>query len=161
MQDAIKDAFDTYNSSDVNVTSRNGKLYITMANSILFRSGRAVVDTDGKGVVATLADVIKGNPDLNISVEGHTDNEPVKIHKKHVDNWGLSSARALAIVRELEKMGINGDRLTALGKGETEPIASNDSEDGREKNRRTEFVIDPDSIWSYRNLPRRFSFFWK
>lgn len=100
LQDAIKEAFETYDSNDVNVTARNGKLYITMANSILFSSGRAKMDNDGKGVVEKLATVIKDNPALNIYVEGHTDNEPVKIHKKHVDNWGLSSARALAIVRE-------------------------------------------------------------
>lgn len=144
LENAIRETFDTYNEDEVSVSERNGKLYITLANSILFESGRARISKDASEVIAKLAEVIKANGDLNISVEGHTDNEPVAIHKaRYGDNWGLSTARALAIVRELTENGVNAERLIASGKGETEPIADNETAEGREKNRRTEFVVNP------------------
>lgn len=145
LQDAISEAFETYNPDDIMVEERNGKLYITMSNSILFESGRAKLTKESKDVLMTLADVFKKNPDLDLQVEGHTDNEPVKIRKgTFTDNWGLSVARSLAVVRELTDAGVAESRMTSSGKGETEPIASNDTDEGRAKNRRTEFVVLPD-----------------
>lgn len=151
LQDAIVEVFSTYDPNEISVSEREGKLYITLANSILFDSGRDKLNKESKEVIAKMADVLKSNGGLEILVEGHTDSEPVKIHRgKYTDNWGLSTARALSIVREMEKMGVNGDRLTATGKGDTQPIASNDSKEGRVKNRRTEFVIEPKIDGLYR-----------
>lgn len=144
LQNAIKDVFEIYNSSDFEITEKNGKLYVTMANKILFDSGRDRIKKESLDIISSLAAAFNKNPGLNIYVEGHTDNEPVKIHKNRFkDNWSLSVARALNVVRELEKGGVSANRLTASGKGDTQPIASNDTEDGRDTNRRTEFVIAP------------------
>ena len=144
LENAIRDAFDTYDANEVNVGERNGKLYITLANSIIFKSGRADIAHEAEDVIAKLAGVIKNNGELNMSIEGHTDSEPVAIHKaRYTDNWGLSAARALAILRALEENGVAASRLTASGKGDTEPIASNDTVEGREQNRRTEFIVHP------------------
>ncbi len=141
---SISEVFETYNPDDITVAERNGKLYITMANSILFDSGRAKLAGDSKEVIAKLAEIFNRNADLDVHVEGHTDNEPVKIHKAtYKDNWSLSVARSLEVVRELTSNGVSGERLTASGKGDTEPVASNDSEEGREMNRRTDFVVSP------------------
>ncbi|RMG19376.1 MAG: hypothetical protein D6730_21645 [Bacteroidetes bacterium] len=145
LENAIRDVFDDYDENQVSVSERNGKLYITLSNSILFESGRARIAKEAQDVIGKLASVLNASGGLSISIEGHTDNEPVQIHKaKYTDNWGLSTARALNILRELEKNGVDGSRLTASGKGDTEPIASNDTPEGREQNRRTEFVINPD-----------------
>jgi chemotaxis protein MotB len=145
LQSAISEVFETYDPNDITVEERDGKLYITMSNSILFDAGRASLTKDSKGVIGKLAEVFKKNPDLKVQVEGHTDNEPVVIHKAtYKDNWELSTARSLMVVREMEKGGVAATRMAAAGKGETEPIASNDSEEGRSKNRRTEFVVVPE-----------------
>ncbi|WNJ16645.1 OmpA family protein [Pontibacter sp. G13] len=151
LQNAITEAFETYDQSQINVEERDGKLYITMANSILFDSGRDRLKSESKEVISTLAEVFKANQGLNILVEGHTDNDPVVIHKaKYKDNWQLSVARSLNVVRELEKMGVNPARMTASGKGDTQPIASNDSDEGKIANRRTEFVVAPKIDGLYR-----------
>ena len=141
---SIAEAFETYDKNDVTVEERNGKLYVSMTNAILFDSGRAKVAKESGEVLAKLAKAIVDNPGLMIMVEGHTDNEPVKIHRAtYKDNWSLSTARALAIVREMQKLGVDGNRLTAVGKGEMEPVASNETDEGRQKNRRTDFVVMP------------------
>ena len=151
LQGAIAEAFETYDQDAMAVGERNGKLYVSMANNILFQSGRAKLTKDSKDVVAKIADAINKNPGLSIQIEGHTDNEPVQIHKyRYKDNWALSTARALAILSELEKNGVSSSRLTAAGKGDTQPIASNETKEGREKNRRTEFIVEPKIDGLYR-----------
>ncbi len=145
LQDAISEVFENYDPSDISVEEREGRLYITLSNSVLFDAGRAKLTDDSKDVITKLADVFKSNPDLGIQVEGHTDNEPVVIHKRtYKDNWELSTARSLQVVRELEAAGVTPGRLIASGKGDTQPIASNDTDEGRAKNRRTEFIILPE-----------------
>ncbi|MEM6265271.1 MAG: OmpA family protein [Bacteroidota bacterium] len=144
LRSAIGEAFSTYDPNDITVEERSGKLYITMANSILYKPGRAEFSKDSKDVVSKLAKAFSGSPDLMVEIEGHTDGDPVKIHRaKYKDNWSLSVARSLAIVRELVDMGVSKERLTASGKGDTQPIASNDTEEGKIKHRRTEFVVSP------------------
>lgn len=144
LQNAIKDAFSSFDSNDINVEEKNGKLYITMANKVLFEAGRDRLKSESKDVLATLAGVLKDNSDLSILVEGHTDNDPVVIHRaRFKDNWSLSVARSINVVRELVTNGVAEGRLTASGKGETQPVADNMSDEGKEKNRRTEFVIVP------------------
>ncbi|MCB0841110.1 MAG: OmpA family protein [Bacteroidetes bacterium] len=144
LRSAISSAFETYDKNDIKVEERNGKLYVTMANSILFDSGRDKIKKESKDMLAQFAGIIKKNTGLRLMVEGHTDNEPVKIHKgQYTDNWGLSVARSLSVVRELAANGVDANHLSASGKGDTQPIASNDTDAGKEKNRRTEFVIIP------------------
>ena len=144
LHSAIAEVFETYNPDDINVSERNGKLYITLANSILFDSGRASLAKTSKEVISKLAEVFNRNSDLDVHVEGHTDSEPVVVQKaKYKDNWSLSVARSLEVVRELTSGGVSAERLTASGKGDTEPIAGNDTKEGREKNRRTDFVVTP------------------
>ncbi len=151
LQDAITEVFSTYNPDDITIEERSGKLYISMANKILFDAGRATLTKESEGLIDSLASVFNDNPDLDIHIEGHTDSDPVKIHRaKFKDNWQLSSARALTVVRMLEEGGVNGSRLTASGKGDTQPIASNDTDEGKETNRRTEFVIAPKIDGLYR-----------
>lgn len=144
LKTAISEVFSTYDPSTINVEERNGKLYIAMSNAILFDAGRDKLTKGSEELIEKMADVFNKNGDLRIMVEGHTDSDPVKIHKAQFkDNWSLSAARALSVVRALEDAGVDADRLTATGKGDTMPIASNDTDEGKEKNRRTEFVIVP------------------
>lgn len=158
LENAIREAFQTYNPEDISVTEKNGKLYITMANSILFDAGRASLAKDSKSVIATLAGVVSKNAEMSLVVEGHTDNDPVKIHKgQYGDNWGLSVARSLAVVRELTANGVSPDRVAASGKGDTQPIASNDTDEGKMKNRRTEFIVMPKIDGLYKMVENDFA----
>ncbi|MEZ4825319.1 MAG: OmpA family protein [Bacteroidia bacterium] len=144
MKSAISAAFETYDPNDFTIEERNGKLYISMQNKILFEAGRDRLLKDSESVLATLSETLKKNQGMYVSVEGHTDSDPVVVHKaQYKDNWSLSVARSLSVVRALEKNGVASDRLTATGKGDTQPIAANDSDEGKEKNRRTEFVVSP------------------
>lgn len=144
LQDAISEVFVDFDSDQISMEERNGKLYITLSNSILFEPGRARLAEESVDVISMLADVFKRNPDVMVQVEGHTDNEPVVIHKaRYKDNWELSVARSVQVVREMEEAGVESGRLSASGKGETQPVASNETEEGRAKNRRTEFIVLP------------------
>ena len=144
LKNSIKEVFETYDSDDFSVEERNGKLYLILNNKILFASGRETLKKESEEMLASLAEAFKKNPGMNIFVEGHTDNEPIKIQRRrYKDNWSLSVARALNVVRELEENGVSSSRMTASGKGDTLPIASNDSKEGRETNRRTEFIVAP------------------
>jgi chemotaxis protein MotB len=144
LRGAISSTFQTYDPEDITVEERNGKLYVTMANSILFDAGRDRLKKESKEMLAEFASIMNKNTGLRLMIEGHTDDDPVKIHRaKYRDNWGLSVARSLSVVRELSENGVDANRLSASGKGDTQPIASNDTDEGKEKNRRTEFVIVP------------------
>ncbi len=146
LKTSIMNVFSDYDKSDLNVREEGGKLYITVNNGILFKAGRDAVEKDAKETISKLATVFAKYGELNINVEGHTDNDPVKIHKgSYKDNWSLSVARATNVVRALEAAGIDSKRLTASGKGETQPVASNDTDEGKKMNRRTEFVAYPNS----------------
>lgn len=158
LKDAIAEAFEVYDPNAVQVELRNGKLYITMANSILFDAGSDKLAKESQQAITTLASVLTNNPEMNLSIEGHTDNDPVKVQRARFgDNWGLSVARAAAVVRILESNGVAPSRLTASGKGDTQPVASNDTEEGKDANRRTEFVISPDIDGLYKMYKSNFA----
>ncbi|MCI4671370.1 MAG: OmpA family protein [Bacteroidia bacterium] len=153
LETAINEVFETYNPSDINVEEREGKLYIALSNAILFDAGRDKLTKESEELIGKMAEVFNKNGKLSVMVEGHTDSDPVKIHRnKFKDNWSLSAARALAVVRSLEEAGVSTKRLTATGKGDTMPIAPNDTKENKEKNRRTEFVIVPDveGLWDFK-----------
>ena len=126
-------------------TSRG--LVITMANDILFDSGKAKLKKHAKGVLAKIAGVInQAAPDRNIGVEGHTDNVPIK-HSGWKSNWELSVARATSVVHYLiDECSIEPQKLSAIGYGEYRPIETNDTKEGKARNRRVEIIILPKEI---------------
>jgi chemotaxis protein MotB len=139
----VKDALLGFKSDELSVKVKNGKVYVSMSDKLLFKSGSATVEDKGQEAIQKLAEVLNKNTDIDIYIEGHTDNIPIKT-SHYADNWDLSVARATNIVRMLiEKDKIAPKRLTASGKGEYFPVASNDTPEGRAKNRRTEIILSP------------------
>jgi chemotaxis protein MotB len=138
----MSDALTGFNSNELQVFTKNGKVYVSLQENLLFPSGSAVVNAKGKQALATLAQVLNVNPDINVVVEGHTDSIP--IHGKYEDNWALSVARATSIVRLLtDTYHVDPTRVTASGRSKFEPVESNETAEGRQRNRRTEIILAP------------------
>ena len=138
----MADALEGFNSNELQVFTKNGKVYVSMQESLLFPSGSAVVNPKGKEALGTLAQVLNTNPDINVIVEGHTDSIPIR--GKYEDNWALSVARATSIVRVLaDTYKVDPTRITASGRSKFEPMDSNDTPEGRQRNRRTEIILAP------------------
>ena len=129
----------------LNVESRDGKVYVSLDSKLMFASGSWTVSKEGNEAIANLAKVLEENPDLNIMIEGHTDNDPYNGKADVRDNWDLSVMRATAILKLLLKNGPNIDpaRVEACGHGEYAPKASNDTQAGKAQNRRTEIILTP------------------
>ena len=139
----LRNALLGFNSDELSVEIKNGKVYVSMSDKLLFKSGSSAVEDKGKDALKLLADVLDKNTDIDILVEGHTDNVPIKT-SVYKDNWDLSVARATSIVRILTNdYKIVPTRLTASGKGEFFPKADNETAEGRAKNRRTEIILSP------------------
>jgi chemotaxis protein MotB len=139
----VKKALLGFNPDELTVYMKDGKVYVSMSDKLLFKSGSPDVETKGKEALKKLAEVLNKNTDVSIAIEGHTDNVPIKtaIFK---DNWDLSAARATNVVRLLtDEYGMDARRLTAAGKGEYSPVADNATPEGKAKNRRTEIVLSP------------------
>jgi chemotaxis protein MotB len=143
LNDVLRNALLGFKSDELSVEIKNGKVYVSMSDNLLFRSGSAAVETKGREALKVLAGVLNNNPDINILVEGHTDNIPIRTAVFR-DNWDLSVARATSIVRILtDDHKIVPDRLTASGKGEFAPRSGNDTAEGRAANRRTDIILSP------------------
>lgn len=139
----LRNALLGFNSDELSVEVRNGKVYVSMSDKLLFKSGSATVEAKGKDALKVLADVLDKNQDIDILIEGHTDNVPIKT-SVYKDNWDLSVARATSIIRILStEYNITPTRLTASGRGEFFPKADNKTEAGRARNRRTEIILSP------------------
>ncbi len=139
----VKNALLGFKADELSVEMKNGKVYVSMTDKLLFKSGSAAVEDKGKQAIKKLAEVLNKDNDIDIAIEGHTDNVPIKTNL-YKDNWDLSVARATTIVRMLnEEYSVNPKRLTASGKGEYFPVASNEDPEGRAKNRRTEIILSP------------------
>ena len=139
---SIAHALKPYEGGDLTIKDINGKVYVTMGNDMLFTSGSASLSAAGINAISDLSNVLAENKDLDILIEGHTDNRPFK--SGTMNNWDLSVQRATAVVDILTKnKNIDPKNLTAAGKGENEPIADNSTKEGRAKNRRIEVVISP------------------
>jgi len=139
----LHDALLGFKSDELSVYIKNGKVYVSMSDKLLFKSGSAAVETKGIEALKVLAEVLNKNNDIDILVEGHTDNIPIKTVLYH-DNWDLSAARAISIVRILtDEYKIAPTRLTASGKGEYFPRVTNSTPEGRAGNRRTEIILSP------------------
>jgi len=144
LKNAISKALTAFEGKGLTVEQRNGKVYISMENKLLFKSGSWSVGAEGRSAVQQLGSVLAENPDIAILIEGHTDNVPYKGNAQLSGNWDLSTKRATAIVNILrENPGINPENLTAAGRGEYAPIATNDTSEGKAKNRRIEVILTP------------------
>ena len=128
---------------EVSVQMLEKGLVITFVAEVLFDSGKADLKPESLEAVNKISSVLNSTvKDLNVGIEGHTDNQPIK-HSGWKSNWHLSSARALSVLEYLETQGVSSERLSAIGYGEYRPVASNDSKEGRAKNRRVEIVVLP------------------
>jgi chemotaxis protein MotB len=141
--DKIKGALSSFNSDELSVELKNGLVYVSMSDKLLFKSGKTDVDAKGKEALGKLASELNKNPDIQIAIEGHTDNVPIKT-AQFSDNWDLSVIRSNSILRILSKdYQVDVKRITPAGKGELFPKADNATPEGRSKNRRTEIVLSP------------------
>ena len=144
LKNNILSALTQFDNTELTVENRNGKIYVSLSEKLLFKSGSVTVDPVGVEALGKLAEVIKKNQNLIVTVEGHTDNVPMKGSGAIKDNWDLSLLRASSIVKILtQKYYVSPDRVLASGKGEFSPVASNDTSEGRARNRRTEIIITP------------------
>lgn len=138
----MTDALTGFSSSDLSVTQKNGKVYVSLSENLLFPSGSAVVNQKGKEALGKLAGVLNANPDISVDIEGHTDSVPIR--KTYEDNWALSVARATSIVRILVKdYSVDPVRVIASGHSQYDPVETNSTPEGRAKNRRTEIILSP------------------
>ena len=144
LKSKISSALLNFKENDISVTIKNGKVYVSLAEQLLFGSGSVVVDAKGVNALQQLAKAIKDQSDINIMVEGHTDNVPISKKSQYMnDNWDLSVMRATSITRILTREGVNPKQITASGRSEFSPLASNDTPQTKQKNRRTEIIITP------------------
>ncbi|WP_282134622.1 OmpA/MotB family protein [Seonamhaeicola maritimus] len=144
LKDAISRALTDFEGKGLTVEQRDGKVYVSMENKLLFSSGSWAVNSEGRRAVQQLGSVLGDNPDIAVLIEGHTDNVPYKGSGQLSGNWDLSTKRATAIVNILrENAAIAPENLTAAGRGEYAPVATNDTSEGKAKNRRIEVILTP------------------
>lgn len=138
----MTDALVGFNSNELTVSIKNGKVYVSLQENLLFPSGSAVVNPKGKQALSKLADVLNSNPDITVDIEGHTDSVPIR--GRYQDNWDLSTARANSIVRVLTNdYKVDPVRVIASGHSQYDPVQTNSTADGRALNRRTEIILSP------------------
>lgn len=135
---SLDDLVQQFSSRGLSVEDRGGKLYVSLSSDLLFPSGSTRIDPSGKDAIRQLATALKNNPDIDILVEGHTDSDGSAL-----TNWKLSVNRAVAVTQILTQYGVAPQRLTAAGRGENVPVATNKTAAGKAQNRRTEIVISP------------------
>ena len=144
LKNRISNALLNFKENDLTVKVKNGKVYVSLAEQLLFGSGSINVDAKGVTALQQLAKAIKDQEDIQIMIEGHTDNVPISKKSQYMqDNWDLSVMRATSITKILTKAGVSANQVTAAGKGEFSPLAANDNAQNKQKNRRTEIIITP------------------
>ena len=145
LKNKISNALLGFKENDLTVNVKNGKVYVSLAEQLLFGSGSIEIDAKGVTALQQLAKAVKDQKDLHIMVEGHTDNVPIGKRSQYMqDNWDLSVMRATSITKILTKAGVSPNQITASGKGEFLPLLPNTSDQNKQKNRRTEIIITPD-----------------
>jgi chemotaxis protein MotB len=155
LNDIVKKALLSFNSYVLTLEMKNGKVYVSLSDKLLFKSGSADVEEKGMDAIKKLSDVLNKNADIDILIEGHTDDKPIKT-ATFSDNWDLSTARANNIVRLLiDAHHVDPKRLTAAGRSEFQPRANNETVEGRAKNRRTEIVLTPKLDELYKLINKR------
>ena len=146
LKESLSKALFEFEGKGLKKKKKNGKVYVSMENKLLFPSGSWTVSNEGKNAVEQLAEVLAKNPDIAILIEGHTDTDKImgNLGGGITNNWDLSTKRATAIVNIIEQTnGIDKKNLTAAGRSEFAPIASNSSAEGKAKNRRIEVILTP------------------
>lgn len=144
LKNKITNALLGFRDKGLTIDIRNGKVYVSMEEKLLFASGSWVVAEEGKNALRSVAKVLEQNPDINVMIEGHTDNVPFNGSGQVKDNWDLSVMRATSIVKIiLENKGINPKRITAAGRSQYLPVENSDTKEARAKNRRTEIILTP------------------
>ncbi len=144
LKDAVSKALLGFEGNGLTVEQKNGKIYVSLENRLLFESGSWAIGSRGRQAVEALGKVLADNRDISILIEGHTDNVPYRGSGDIKDNWDLSTKRATAVVAILqENKGVKLKNITAAGRGEFAPIASNETADGKQKNRRIEVILTP------------------
>lgn len=143
-KDKLSKALMGFEGEGLTIEQRDGKVYVSLEEKLLFKSGKWVVDPKGQTALNKLADVLVDNPDINVMIEGHTDNVPFKGSTGISDNWDLSVKRSTAIVKILLKnKELEAKRIIAAGRGEFLPIDESNTKEGRAKNRRTDIILTP------------------
>jgi chemotaxis protein MotB len=144
LKETLSKALNGFEGKGLTVEQKNGKVYVSMENKLLFNSGSWAVGSEGRKAVVELGKVLGDNPDLSVLIEGHTDDDPYGGSGPIANNWDLSTKRATAIVAILsENAKINKQKLTAAGRSEFSPLASNATPEGKAKNRRIEIILTP------------------
>lgn len=140
----VQNALLGFEKSELSVSVKNGKVYVSLSNKLLFASGSTRIDKKGQDALKELSKVLSNQPDINILVEGHTDDQDLKSGQRFKDNWDLSVLRATEVVRKLTEEGnVDPQRITASGRSKFFPVADADTPEARAKNRRTEIILTP------------------
>jgi chemotaxis protein MotB len=140
----VTDALTGFEGKGLSISIRNGNVYVSMDDKLLFRSGSFEIDPNGARAVRDLSEVLAQNPDINVMVEGHTDDVPYRSNGQLKDNLDLSAKRATTVVRLLlENKQIAPSRIIAAGRGESLPVDPAKTSEARAKNRRTEIILTP------------------
>nr|WP_255669406.1 OmpA family protein [Myroides oncorhynchi] len=146
LKDNLSSALNAFEGRGLTIEQKNGKVYVSMENKLLFKSGSWTISDEGKGAVVELGKVLADNPDITVLIEGHTDNDKIlgNLGEGIKTNWDLSTKRALTIVSILEQTpSIDKRNLTAAGRSEFAPLMSNNTPEGKAKNRRIEVILTP------------------
>ena len=144
LKDKVTNALKGFIDNGLNIHEKNGKVYVSMDEKLLFASGSWVVGEQGLVAIKELAKILESDTTINILIEGHTDNVPYKGNSQVKDNWDLSVMRATSVVKALLKdSSIAPERISAAGRGEFVPVEENLTPEARAKNRRTEIILTP------------------
>ena len=156
LKDKVSEALLGFENNGLTVTNKNGKVYVSLDEKLLFKTASWDIDANGRNALKKLAGVLEKNPDIQIMIEGHTDNVPYKPGSGQLrDNWDLSVKRATTVVRTLlEGSKIKPSRLTASGRSEYLPVDPGITSDARQKNRRTEIILTPDLTELYKLIDK-------
>jgi chemotaxis protein MotB len=127
-----------FTAADMSISEKDGKLYVSLSQNLLFKTGSDQIDFRGKNALKQVAEALNANPDIDIMVEGHTDSDGAP-----AANWDLSVRRATAVVKILSDFGVSPARMTAAGRGLYAPVAPNDSAANKALNRRTDIILSP------------------
>jgi chemotaxis protein MotB len=155
LKDKVSEALFGFENNGLTVTMKNGQVYVSMDDKLLFKTGSYEIDANGRTALRKLGALLEKNTDVTITIEGHTDDVPYRAApgQQILDNWDLSVKRATTVVRVLtQDTNINSKRLVASGRSEYMPVDPNKTPDARQKNRRTEIILTPDLTALYRIL---------
>jgi chemotaxis protein MotB len=156
LKNKVSQALLGFENKGLTVTMKNGKVYVSLDEKLLFKSASWDIDANGRNALKNLSGVLEKNPDIQITIEGHTDDVPfIQGGGQLKDNWDLSVKRATTVVRVLlEGSGIDPKRLTASGRSQYLPVDDRNAADARQKNRRTEIILTPDLTELYRAIEK-------